>query len=137
MSKKVFVVFLSAMLISILACGMLPGTVDERTDSPIEEPQLPDIAGSYTVEGTNADGSSYSGTANITKTNSGYAIKWVIAAETMSGTGTFDGQTYHVVWEASWGTGEAVYNLAPNGALNGTWTTDGVPGQGTEALTPE
>ena len=137
MSRKKIAVFLSAVLLITLACGLLPTKGDDAVEAPIEESQLPDISGDYTVNGTNADGSPYSGEANITRAGDGYTIRWVIASESMQGLGEFDGQTYRVDWEASWGTGEAVYSLTSNGILQGTWTTDGGSGQGTEELKPK
>ena len=137
MSRKKIAFLISAVLLITLACGLLPTKADDIVEAPIEEAQLPDISGDYTVSGTNADGTSYTGEATITSTGNGYTIRWVIAGESMNGLGDFDGQTYRVDWEASWGTGEAVYSLTSNGILKGTWTTDGGSGQGTEELRPK
>ena len=99
-------------------------------------PKQVDISGDYIVNGINPNGTSYTGDVNITKAGDGYTIRWVIEEESMHGLGKFDGNTYHVKWEASGETGEAIYMLASNGILKGAWTTDGEAGQGTEELIP-
>ncbi|MBI3764842.1 MAG: hypothetical protein HY260_23625 [Chloroflexi bacterium] len=97
-----------------------------------------DISGNYTVFGTNLSGAGYSGKATITRTTSGYSVRWTFGSEIESGTGTLVADTLSVRWQTSDGkrSGTATYTLQPDGTLSGTWTQDGVTGEGTETLTP-
>jgi hypothetical protein len=87
------------------------------------------LAGAYTVEGSNPDGTAYSGTLTISPAGESYRLQWE------SG-GTYVGQGIAVddLFGTSYGTencGVAVYHIS-DGSLEGTWTTYGESGVGTE-----
>ena len=101
------------------------------------EPRGGSLVGSYEVEGTNADGSSYQGTAEITGSGPDYRIEWTTGSSTSSGRGTLEGDRFEASFSGSLtGTGTAVYRVEDDGRLVGTWTVEGSTAEGTETLTP-
>ena len=107
----------SACIISRLFIGTEPGI---------------DLVGLYDVSGENPDGSVYSGSATITADGNEYLIRWDIGTETIIGNGSWDGERLNVQFEG----GQATYTRTPNGVLNGVWSLEGVPDQGSDILTP-
>ena len=94
-----------------------------------------DISGVYIVNGTNHDGSTYTDTVTITKSDDSYNFTYGQSEQTV--TGTFDGTDFTGRWEGQGQTGNITYRLQSDRSLSGTWTTDGQDGQGTEVLTPQ
>ncbi|SOE17584.1 hypothetical protein SAMN05877838_2485 [Hoeflea halophila] len=94
--------------------------------------------GTYTVEGTNLDGSRYDGTATIELSSETTChIYWNTGTES-------DGicMLYDNVFAAGYvfrngGVGLVVYQVMDDGTLEGAWTIDGVDGSGTERLIPQ
>ena len=87
------------------------------------------IAGRYTAEGRNPDGSGYSGTAEISQDGDAVAIAWSVGGSAYRGTGVIEGRVVTVDW------GDAtpiVYVLMPDGSLHGTWAD----GTALERITP-
>lgn len=86
--------------------------------------------GTYTVEGTNAEGKSYEGTVEIEKQGESYHLTWEVDGSSYEGDGTLAGNLLTVEWGNDT---PLVYALADDGSLTGLW--DG--GYGEETLTPE
>ena len=97
-----------------------------------------DLSGSYSVAGTNLDGSPYSGKAVITLT-SGYTcdIAWTTGGSTSSGICMRSGNAFAAGYELDGKVGLVIYLIEPDGTLNGTWTVAGLNANGTEVLTPD
>ncbi len=94
------------------------------------------VGGQYRVEGTNADGSSYSGTATITpSSNSTCRITWRTGS-TSTGICMVAGRAFAASYVLNGKVGLVVYELQPDGSLRGAWTVADQPGAGTEILTP-
>ena len=97
--------------------------------------------GTYTVEGTNLDGSSYGGTAEIKLTSeTTCAIQWKTGSGKKS---TSDGicMLYENAFAAGYvlegEVGLVVYEVKEDGTLEGAWTISCQDGSGTETLTPQ
>jgi hypothetical protein len=90
--------------------------------------------GSYSVTGTNPDGSSYRGTAAIEKLAEDYRITWNIGRDTFYGSGPLAGDVLTINWRrVGGGTGGVViYKVRQDGTLAGTWSG----GNATEVLVP-
>ena len=84
------------------------------------------IGGTYTVAGTNFDGSAYGGEATITLTSgTTCTIHW----ET--------GDAFSAGYVMDKDIGLVVYKVEEDGSLHGLWTIAGKEGNGTEVLTPK
>ena len=79
------------------------------------------VGGSYTVQGTNLDGSKYSGTAEITPSGS---------------TCMLANKAFAAYYHMGKDDGLVVYEVQPDGVLKGYWTITDQDGSGTEVLTP-
>lgn len=96
--------------------------------------QTADFSGSYTVDGSNFNGSQYTGTATILAVaDQVYRVEWNINGEQFSGIGFKDGSKL-VVGGLDF---PLVVSYAVDGAgnLNGTWLIPGAPATSTEKLT--
>ncbi|WP_112810720.1 hypothetical protein [Ensifer sp.] len=93
-------------------------------------------AGKYTVEGTNLDGSSYSGTAEITlASETTCVIEWDTAGVKSTGVCMLNGDAFAAAYVLGDALGLIVYKVNGDGSLEGTWTITGKDGSGTETLT--
>ena len=94
------------------------------------------IGGEYRVEGTNFDGSRYSGTAQITITsNTTCRITWRTGAEA-NGICMRSDDVLSAGYQMGKTLGLVIYRLQPNGVLDGVWTIADQSGAGTERLIP-
>ncbi|WP_417409929.1 hypothetical protein [Hoeflea sp.] len=95
-------------------------------------------AGTYTVEGTNLDGSSYGGTATIELSSETTChIHWSTGTESDGICMLYDNAfAAGYVFETG-AVGLVVYEVMEDGTLEGVWTIDGQSGSGTERLIPQ
>jgi major membrane immunogen (membrane-anchored lipoprotein) len=99
-----------------------------------------DIGGKYKVQGTNFDGTKYSGEATITITSeTTCAIEWQTGADSSSeGICMRNDDSFAAAYKMKDGSvGLIIYKMAKNGTMDGVWTLTGKDGAGTEVLTPE
>jgi hypothetical protein len=95
------------------------------------------VGGSYQVSGKNFNGSSYSGTAEIAfSSNNNCRINWVTGSTTLYGSCMRKGTSFAAGYVLGGVPGLVMYELRPDGRLEGTWTLANQPGIGTETLTP-
>ncbi|SFK35517.1 hypothetical protein SAMN04488498_105179 [Mesorhizobium albiziae] len=96
------------------------------------------IGGMYSVEGTNLDGSNYSGTAEIKLTSdTTCTIHWVTGGTTSEGICSRNGNAFAAAYVLGDVFGLVVYKVGADGSLDGLWTIAGKDGSGTEVLTPQ
>jgi len=89
------------------------------------------IGGTYSVHGTNANGTKYTGTAVIKGDGKVYLVSWLIAdGTTFKGKGTLTGTTLVVDWGQKY---PVIYEVAADGTLHGTWDK----GRAKETLVPQ
>ena len=95
-------------------------------------------AGTYTVEGTNLDGSRYGGTATIKlSSDTTCHIHWSTGTESDGICMLYDNAfAAGYVFETG-AVGLVVYQVMDDGTLEGAWTIDGQSGSGTERLIPQ
>jgi hypothetical protein len=90
-----------------------------------------EIGGSYRVDGTNPDGSQYTGVVTIQREGNGYRFNWLIQdGSTFTGMGLSSGNRITVYWGQS---DPVIYQIGNDAVLRGTW---GPGGNGRETLTP-
>jgi hypothetical protein len=88
-----------------------------------------DISGTYSVTGTNPDGSQYSGTCTVSKISGNtYRFVWSVG-NSYEGQGTLVGSRISVEWGD---THPVIYDVLPDGTLDGLWSN----GKATETLRP-
>lgn len=93
-------------------------------------------AGKYRVEGTNLDGSTYSGTAEITlASETTCVIEWNTAGVKSSGVCMLHEDAFSAAYVLEDALGLVVYKVKRGGKLEGSWTITGKDGSGTETLT--
>lgn len=96
-----------------------------------------DLGGEYTVKGTNLDGSSYKGTAEIVITsNTTCEIRWVTAGRESVGICMPNGNALAAAYVMDDAVGLVIYRVLDDGTLDGVWTIAGQRGRGTDVLTP-
>ncbi|MGE5260637.1 MAG: hypothetical protein ACM3MH_07145 [Actinomycetota bacterium] len=94
------------------------------------------LAGKYQAAGTNLDGSPYTGTAEITATSdTTCTISWQTTANS-KGICMRNGNSFAASYALGGSIGLVVYQIKPDGTLEGLWTVAGQNGVGTEVLTP-
>ena len=113
---------------------VLSALVFAALSSPVFAQQ---IGGNYAVQGTNLDGSTYSGTATITLT-SDYTceIVWVTGGSTSQGICMKNQNAFAAGYTLGSDVGLVVYEIKSDGSMEGLWTIAGVNSNGTETLTP-
>lgn len=95
-------------------------------------------AGPYSVKGTNFDGSSYSGAAQISITsNTTCEIVWKTGGSESQGICMRDDDSFAAAYKLGNSYGLVIYKINSDGSLEGVWTIAGKAGAGTETLTPE
>ena len=95
------------------------------------------IGGSYTVEGTNFDGSPYAGTAEITLTSeTTCVIEWETGGTTSQGICMRNDDAFAAGYVLDDAIGLIVYKVNEDGSMSGLWTLAGKEGNGTENLIP-
>lgn len=115
-------------------------------------PAAADPTGAFSVEGKNADGSVYSGVAEVRRAGETYQVVWTIAGDRFDGTGlgakvvdgTFlvgpadPGDTALAVGYISGPSafGMAMYFQQPDGSWSGVWTYGGSDEVATEVWRP-
>ena len=88
-----------------------------------------DLAGSYMAQGRNPDGSTYSGTVELTEIGRAYRLDWKIGQQSYTGIGIRDRRVLQIDWDSQ---APVVYVMMPDGSLHGTWAD----GLALEKLTP-
>src|SRR3569623_746469 len=90
-----------------------------------------EVGGHYIVEGTNFDGSQYTGTADITVTsNSTCNIEWTTGGNSSSGYCMLISNAFAAAYVLGQSVGLVVYEVKSNGQLDGIWTIAGQDGAG-------
>jgi hypothetical protein len=93
------------------------------------------VAGRYEVHGTNPNGSTYSGTAQIIQTSeSTCRIAWHVGSE-WTGICMLSGDVFAAAYHSGNSSGLLIYHREADGKLTGDWTV-GAGANGKETLTP-
>jgi len=96
-----------------------------------------EIGGTYTVQGTNFDGSAYGGTAEIVLTsNVTCDITWTTGATTSQGICMRSDDVFTAGYALGDKIGLIIYRLRPDGVLDGSWTVADTDAVGYEVLVP-
>ena len=95
------------------------------------------VGGRYQVQGKNFNGSTYSGTAEITVTsNNTCRIVWVTGSTTSRGICMRNGNSFAASYVLGSKIGLVIYEQKGDGTLDGLWTIADETGVGVERLVP-
>ena len=95
------------------------------------------IGGHYKVDGTNLDGSPYTGEAEITLTSeTTCVIKWMTGSTELTGICSRNDDAFAAGDVMGDAVDLVIYKMQPDGSMHGLWTIAGKEGNGTEKLTP-
>ena len=96
------------------------------------------LGGNYTVQGTTATGSGYRGTARIEATSDTTCrIVWNTGnGEVSEGICMRNRNAFSAAYRHQNVVGLVIYQVMPDGTLDGIWTIAGNAGAGREVLTP-
>lgn len=98
-------------------------------------PALAQKAGVFTVEGRNADGSTYTGLVELVPQRDGaWRVTWQVSGEVVRGFGLVQGDILAVGYAYDGRPGVAAFRILPDGRLDGPWTMG--EGVGRETLVP-
>jgi hypothetical protein len=96
-----------------------------------------EVSGRYTVEGRNFDGSRYRGKATISVTSKNTCrIEWNVGT-VWKGICMRNGSSFAASYYAGQAVGLIIYEIRPDGRMEGLWTIADQDGVGTETLIPE
>ncbi|MBT9368959.1 hypothetical protein [Rhizobium sp. CSW-27] len=113
----------------LIACALLVGASLSCAQAQTVE------AGTYSVSGTNLDGSAYSGTAEISLTSeTTCSIEWETGASNSVGICMLHENAFSAAYVLGDSVGLVIYEVKPGGVLDGVWTISGEDGAGTEVL---
>jgi hypothetical protein len=116
---------LLTMLLAGLFLAALPGVAQAQR------------SGHYAVQGSDAAGSTYTGSVELRPTGpETWRITWRIANETINGTGIAANGMLAVGYIHGRDMGVAIYKVMPDGSLAGRWTTGRNGGAASELWLP-
>jgi hypothetical protein len=95
------------------------------------------IGGRYRVDGTNLNGTTYNGEAQITLTSETTCeIEWTTGATISAGICMRNDNAFSAAYRMGDVIGLVIYKVMDDGSMQGLWTIAGNGGAGTEVLTP-
>jgi hypothetical protein len=116
---------MKALLGGIFAATVLCGVASAQS-----------IGGHYRVEGKNPNGSTYSGTADITRTSENTCrIVWNVGSSSR-GICMRNRNAFTAAYSLGPKLGLVIYQISSDGSMQGLWTIADQTGVGTEALIP-
>lgn len=95
------------------------------------------LSSTYSVAGTNPDGSKYTGTADVKViSDATFTIKWTVGSSVYTGFGMRMNDALAATYMIDGAPGLVIYKVGGNGKLDGLWAIRAHDGNGTEVLTP-
>jgi hypothetical protein len=96
------------------------------------------VSGLYTLQGTNPDGSTYVGEVEIVPLSEVTCeITWATGGEVSTGICMRYDNAFAAAYTMDADVGLLIYQIMPNGTMQGTWTIAGQDGVGNEMLIPK
>ena len=138
---KRYLIVLFFLLLLLPACSGRSEPAEMA--APANPENLPDIVGTYVVNGFDPLGLEYGGHLTIIQGDQpgSYQMQWIIVGGVQEGRGVLKGNQLFVDWvtiESSTGhsQGTATYTVTEAGQLDGIRIVDGLDGEGTEQAYP-
>ena len=103
---------------------------------------IPDLTGTYVVNGVDPIGDEYGGHLTITAGEEAgtYSFQWIVTGGIQEGFGVVKGNQLLVEWQSIEGAtparGTAIFTITETGQIYGTRTSENLPGEGQEQAYP-
>jgi hypothetical protein len=122
---KLLASFVVAVMLALPLLAVEPVSVNAAPKAVF----LPQIEGTYSVQGLNPNGTRYQGRVVITVKDDTAFFRWDISGQTFHGQGPLNGKTLIIDWGED---DPVIYQINPDGTLFGTWAR----GKASETLQP-
>ncbi len=130
--------FLATLLLVLVSCSRGGDLAPDASPG-----DLPDLAGTYVVNGVDPLGTEYGGSLTISEGDGlhRYVLLWIVTGSIQEGTGRVEGNRLLADWWTVEGIdararGTAVFTVTEAGELYGTRRLEGSDGVGTEEAFP-
>jgi hypothetical protein len=135
------ILLLALLILALAACANRERPSITGEDASPDA--IPDLVGSYSLNGFDPAGNEYGGVLIIeagTKPGE-YAMQWLITGAIQVGTGVLVGNQLQAEWRSTGGMeidarGAVTYTITTKGELYGPRTAEGYDGEGTEIAFP-
>ena len=131
--------FLLVLALALVGCSRGEGQLGP--DAPPEA--VPDLVGTYVVNGTDYLGNDYGGHLTISagEMPGEYQLQWILVESVQAGTGVLNGNQLQAHWysldtSSEPYQGEVLYTITVDRQLYGKRTVEGRPGEGLETAYP-
>ena len=140
MKRLLYLLLLMLFTLTLTACSRKEKGLVGPDASP---DALPDLAGTYAVNGVDPLNTEYSGHLTIWagEQPGTYQMQWIIVGSIQEGTGVVEGNQLVVEWHSTEGfagesSGTSTYIISVNGELSGVRNVDGLSQPGVETAFP-
>lgn len=128
------------LLLFVFGCSATnkPGEMAQDADPS----NIPDLAGTYVINGIDPIGDEYGGHLTITsgEESGTYRLQWIVTGGIQEGFGVVKGNQLAVEWQSIEGAkparGTAKYTITETGQLYGSRTSENLQGEGQEQAYP-
>ena len=133
---------LLSIILLLAACSARSTTKGKITGADAQPGAVPDIVGSYSVNGLDPIGTEYGGNLTIKSGASPteYLLQWIVTGSIQEGIGMLNGNQLRVEWRTIEGTkpssGVTTYTVTSKRELYGDRAVTGLPRIGTENAFP-
>jgi hypothetical protein len=133
---------LLSMVLLLAACTARSATKGKIAGADAQPGAVPDIVGSYSVNGEDPIGTEYGGNLTIKPGASPteYLLQWIVTGSIQEGSGKLDGNKLRVEWRTVEGIkpsgGVTTYTITTKRELYGDRSVVGFPKTGTENAFP-
>ncbi len=125
------------LILGLVAIGLAVPALAQRGGTPGPAPTIQIRSGTYAVQGRDAAGTAYEGSAQLQATGpTTWRVTWRVGGETANGIGLVVGDALIVGYVSGRDIGVVAYGAEPNGNLTGIWTQGADGGVGAETLLP-
>jgi hypothetical protein len=133
---------LLSIVLLLAACTARSATKGKITGADAQRGAVPNIVGSYSVNGLDPFGTEYGGNLTIKPGASAteYLLQWIVTGSIQEGSGRLDGNTLRVEWRTVQGikpsSGVTTYTVTTKRELYGDRAVSSLPKVGTERAFP-
>jgi hypothetical protein len=133
---------LLSIVLLLAACTARSATKGKITGADAQPGAVPDIVGSYSVNGEDPIGTKYGGNLTIKPGASptAYLLQWIVTGSIQEGSGRLEGNKLRVEWRTVEGikpsSGVTTYTITTKQELYGDRAVTGLPKIGTERAFP-